>query len=150
MTTVIRGISSVLLIIVGVNAQTVSTHFTGSQVFDGARFTVREFYAEGGVIRSHPTKGSRVDTVDLAGKFVVPPYADAHEHNFDDVKNTPVDRQAVHGAGLESNCEVLVARHFLCAGYDEFDLWRGVSDCGEAGEYGFHGGRYISAGLHHR
>ncbi|MEW5917383.1 MAG: amidohydrolase family protein [Gemmatimonadota bacterium] len=47
-----------------------------------AGFTPRTFYSINGVLRS--TAPARIDsTIDLAGAFVVPPFADAHTHNLD-------------------------------------------------------------------
>lgn len=68
--------------------QATVTHFVHGQWFDGKGFRARDFYAEGGVLTHKPAAGAGVMTVDLAGEFVVPPYGDAHEHNFDNVGNT--------------------------------------------------------------
>ncbi len=57
--------------------------------FDGATFQKNDFYAVGGVFTHKAPAGAAVETVDLHGRFVVPPYGDAHEHNFDSVANTP-------------------------------------------------------------
>lgn len=58
--------------------------------FDGAGFRETTFYTRGGVLLE--TRPARVDSViDLDGRWVVPPYAEAHNHNveassrFDDV-----------------------------------------------------------------
>lgn len=54
--------------------------FINGKWFDGQRFAQRTFYAEGGMLTS--TKPVQVDTtIDLAGKFVVPPFGEAHNHN---------------------------------------------------------------------
>src|SRR5262245_59947555 len=56
--------------------------FTNGQWFDGQRFVARHFYSVGGVLTTR--KPARVDRVfDLAGKYVVPPFGEAHNHNLD-------------------------------------------------------------------
>jgi hypothetical protein len=65
-----------------------TTHFIGGRWFDGRGFVATDFYAVGGVL-SHRRPKVVDETVDLKGGFVVPPFGDAHEHNFDSVENTP-------------------------------------------------------------
>lgn len=57
--------------------------FTGGRWFDGRAFVPATMYSVDGVLRaSHEGK---VDaTHDLSGKFVVPPFAEAHNHHFTD------------------------------------------------------------------
>lgn len=56
--------------------------FTGGRWFDGRKFVSRKFYSVGGVLTER--KPSRVDSViDFAGKYVVPPFGEAHNHNVD-------------------------------------------------------------------
>ena len=56
--------------------------FVNGRVFDGQAFQTRDFYVSGGVLATPAPE--RVDEViDLQGGFVVPPFADAHTHNFD-------------------------------------------------------------------
>ena len=59
------------------------THFVNGQWFDGRGFVKTDFYAEGGLLTHHPSERRAYQMVDLHGGFVVPPYGDAHEHNFD-------------------------------------------------------------------
>lgn len=55
--------------------------FTGGLWFDGRGFAPRTVYAVNGVLRlSHAGKVD--ETFDLAGKYVVPPFAEAHNHHF--------------------------------------------------------------------
>ncbi len=63
-------------------------HFVNGQWFDGQRFVRTDFYAEGKFLTRHPHERRASQEVDLHGGFVVPPYGDAHEHNFDGVANT--------------------------------------------------------------
>jgi imidazolonepropionase-like amidohydrolase len=65
------------------------THFVNGQWFDGTRFVKGDFYAEGAVLTKHPHERRAYQVVDLHGGYVVPPYGDAHEHNFDDPRGTP-------------------------------------------------------------
>ena len=60
--------------------------------FDGKRFVDRTMYSVGGIFSAQP--GTRVDSViDLQGGYVVPPFAEAHNHNID--ASTPAAAQAV-------------------------------------------------------
>src|SRR6266850_2441083 len=65
-----------------------STHvyqFVNGKWFDGRKFTPASFYTIDGILTSK--KPGRVDTViDLSGKYVVPPYGEAHNHNIDGFK----------------------------------------------------------------
>lgn len=73
----------------GQRAQAVkTTHFVNGYWFDGRRFVSTDFYAVNGLL-VHSQPGQVDETVDLSGGYVVPPFGDAHEHNFDSVENTP-------------------------------------------------------------
>ncbi|HKV34793.1 MAG TPA: amidohydrolase family protein [Pyrinomonadaceae bacterium] len=75
---------AVLLATFTAHAQ-VSTHnyeFANGNWFDGQKFVHRTFYSVAGRLSSK--RPSRVDRVfDLSGKFVVPPFGEAHNHNLD-------------------------------------------------------------------
>ncbi|HEX5888471.1 MAG TPA: amidohydrolase family protein [Pyrinomonadaceae bacterium] len=68
-----------------VQLQTTTTHnyeFANGHWFDGQKFVGRTFYSVAGRLTSK--RPSRVDRVfDLSGKFVVPPFGEAHNHNLD-------------------------------------------------------------------
>jgi hypothetical protein len=76
----------ILLATLAINAQ-VSTpshnyEFARGNWFDGQKFVAKNFYTVGGVLTSKPP--ARVDRVfDLSGKYVVPPFGEAHNHNLD-------------------------------------------------------------------
>jgi len=75
-----------LLAIVSVHAQVpVAKHnyeFANGSWFDGQKFVQKTFYSVGGVLSSK--RPARVDRVfDLSGKYVVPPFGEAHNHNLD-------------------------------------------------------------------
>ena len=54
--------------------------FGNGHWFDGQKFVVKKFYTVGGKLTSE--KPARVDSViDLSGKYVVPPFGEAHNHN---------------------------------------------------------------------
>ena len=56
--------------------------FARGQWFDGQKFIEKKFYTVGGMLTSR--KPSRVDSViDLTGKYVVPPFGEAHNHNVE-------------------------------------------------------------------
>lgn len=68
--------------IAGNATATLTYEFTGGRWFDGQKFTSKTFYSASGVLTSR--KPARVDSVvDLAGKYVVPPYGEAHNHNVE-------------------------------------------------------------------
>ena len=70
---------------VQVQLQTTTTHnyeFANGNWFDGQKFVRRTFYSIAGRLTSK--RPSRVDRVfDLSGKYVVPPFGEAHNHNLD-------------------------------------------------------------------
>lgn len=56
--------------------------FSNGNWFDGRTFVARNFYSVAGVLTDR--KPPRVDRmIDLAGKFIVPPFGEAHNHNLD-------------------------------------------------------------------
>jgi imidazolonepropionase-like amidohydrolase len=56
--------------------------FVNGRWFDSRKFVARKFYTVGGRLTS--SKPARVDSViDLAGKFIVPPFGEAHNHNVE-------------------------------------------------------------------
>jgi hypothetical protein len=56
--------------------------FAHGRWFDGQKFVMKKFYTAGGMLTSK--KPSRVDSViDLSGKYVVPPFGEAHNHNVE-------------------------------------------------------------------
>jgi cytosine/adenosine deaminase-related metal-dependent hydrolase len=62
--------------------------FTNGQWFDGTHFVRTDFFSIDGVLSKGPS--SHLDeTVNLNNGYVVPPFGDAHEHNFDSTANTP-------------------------------------------------------------
>ena len=63
--------------------------FVNGYWFNGSRFVKSQFYAEDGLLTQHPHERVSYEVVDLHGGYVVPPYGDAHEHNFDSVQGTP-------------------------------------------------------------
>jgi hypothetical protein len=68
--------------VAGVAARRQTYEFAGGRWFDGQKFVARKFYTVGGLLTSR--KPARVDSViDLAGKFIVPPFGEAHNHNVE-------------------------------------------------------------------
>jgi hypothetical protein len=56
--------------------------FAHGRWFDGQKFVARRFYSVGGILTAkRPAQVERV--FDLAGKYVVPPFGEAHNHNLD-------------------------------------------------------------------
>lgn len=56
--------------------------FANGNWFDGQKFVARTFYSVAGVLSSK--RPARIDRVfDLSGKYIVPPFGEAHNHNLD-------------------------------------------------------------------
>jgi hypothetical protein len=68
--------------------------------WDGSRFVLRDrVYTVEGVIRpSHA--GAVEDTIDLTGRFVAPPFADAHTHLLSDTADFARSLRVLLGAGV--------------------------------------------------
>jgi hypothetical protein len=60
-----------------------ASEYVNGRWFDGERFQARTLYAVDGRLRSSRPNGRRIQTVDLQGGFVVPPYGEAHNHNLE-------------------------------------------------------------------
>ena len=74
-----------LLVVFSARAQVpVASHnneFANGSWFDGQKFVQKSFYSVGGMLSSK--RPARVDRVfDLSGKYVVPPFGEAHNHNL--------------------------------------------------------------------
>ena len=66
----------------GLSIKQQNYEFANGKWFDGQKFVARKFYTVGGRLTAR--KPTRVDkTFDLAGKFIVPPFAEAHNHNLE-------------------------------------------------------------------
>lgn len=80
--------AALLLAVFSVQAQTQpgkTSHnyeFANGNWFDGQKFVRRTFYSVGAVLSSkRPTRVDRV--FDFSGKYIVPPFGEAHNHNLD-------------------------------------------------------------------
>lgn len=67
--------------------------------FDGERFVARDWFVSGGVLHERWT-GEVEDTLDLAGRFVIPPLADAHTHVLSDTARFGAVEYALLQAGI--------------------------------------------------
>jgi hypothetical protein len=85
-----KRLSTILVILLStvlLHAQTPasSSHnyeFTNGKWFNGQKFVAQTFYSAGGILTTK--KPARIDRVfDLSGKYVVPPFGEAHNHNLD-------------------------------------------------------------------
>lgn len=63
------------------NSSRKSYKFVNGQWFDGQSFQPQTFYSVDGVLTRKKPRGD-IETVDLANAFVVPPFAEAHNHNW--------------------------------------------------------------------
>jgi len=55
--------------------------FTNGQWFDGKKFVRQTFYSADGILTGKKPGGD-IETIDLSNGFVVPPFAEAHNHNL--------------------------------------------------------------------
>ncbi|MDT0632414.1 amidohydrolase family protein [Rubrivirga sp. S365] len=96
------------------------TAYVGGQWWDGERFEPRDtVWAEGGVFADRPARAERV--VDLAGRFVVPPFGDAHTHMLSDAYQGPGQAERFVEDGV-FYALVLTDRHSWAAQVmDQFD-----------------------------
>jgi hypothetical protein len=70
--------------------------YRGGQWFDGSKFVQRSMYVADGVF--HERAPAQVDSVvDLAGGYVVPPFADAHQHLVDLRMDATIRQQLAAG-----------------------------------------------------
>jgi imidazolonepropionase-like amidohydrolase len=94
-----KHLSAVLMLSVAVSLLTAvaaaaineaNLELSGGRWWDGERFVPKTFYSVNGLLTA--VRPNHVDSVlDLKGKFVVPPYADAHVHNLADPKDIDED-----------------------------------------------------------
>ncbi len=76
--------------LVGVPQHVRVYRFANGLWFNGKNFAPRTFYSVDGVLRA--AYGGEVDrTIDLQGRFIVPPFAEAHTHHF--IDSATVDAQ---------------------------------------------------------
>src|SRR5688572_27406305 len=69
------------------NSATSTTAFTNGRWFDGETFQDRTAYSvDGSLSFARPARIDR--TIDLAGTWVIPPFAEAHNHNIDGFDET--------------------------------------------------------------
>jgi hypothetical protein len=66
--------------------------------YDGARFERKTMYVAGGVFRTAFDGDARV--IDLAGRYVIPPFADAHNHVFAEGTRFEMQLARYLGAGV--------------------------------------------------
>lgn len=66
-------------------AQGTCLHFIHGRWFNDRSFVWKDFYSREGTLTHAPC--SAPVTIDLRRGYVVPPYGDAHEHNFDNVSS---------------------------------------------------------------
>ncbi len=60
------------------------TQFINAKVFDGNTFIEKDFYVDNGIFKFQ-ADGEPSNIIDLKNQFVIPPFGDAHTHNFDDI-----------------------------------------------------------------
>lgn len=80
--------SLAVLLLVALSAGAQTTRYVNGRWFNGETFVPDEVSAVNGTLTHRPPPGD-VKTVDLAGGFVVPPFADAHCHLPDSIASLP-------------------------------------------------------------
>lgn len=66
--------------VAGVGSERKNYEFANGRWFDGQKFVLKKFYSAGGTLTSR--RPARVDSaIDLSGKYVIPPFGEAHNHN---------------------------------------------------------------------
>jgi len=60
--------------------------FVNGHWFDGRAFQQKNFYSTAGILRAEYA-GPVDSTIDLQNKFIIPPFAEAHNHHFSDGQN---------------------------------------------------------------
>lgn len=63
------------------NSSRISYKFINGQLFDGKIFQLQTFYSVDGIFTKKKPHGD-IETIDLANEFVMPPFAEAHNHNL--------------------------------------------------------------------
>jgi len=63
------------------NSSRIIYKFTNGQWFNGKSFQLQTFYSVDGILTKKKPHG-HIETIDLAKEFVVPPFAEAHNHNL--------------------------------------------------------------------
>ena len=89
-----------LLAVLAPNAAAQTWELRGGSWFDGRTFQARSvtWVVDG---RFTATRPARVDSVlEVAGKFVIPPYADAHNHYLSDGMDYGAQTRAAFDAGI--------------------------------------------------
>ena len=77
---IVKRLLLILLFTASASAETIQ--WMNGRWFDGTTFRAATFYSVDGVLRTKAPK--RVDrTVDLGGRYVIPPFGDAHHHGID-------------------------------------------------------------------
>src|SRR5687768_10930045 len=84
-------------------AATVHAHgtlrFDNGRWYDGTRFVEKTMWSVDGVLRD-AFDGKPDEVVDLRGRSVIPPFADAHHHAFSDARNLQADITRFLSAGI--------------------------------------------------
>lgn len=73
--------------------------FVNGLWFDGTRFEAKTMYSVDNVLRTS-YDGELAATIDLAGRYVIPPFGDAHNHAFADGANVEEQRLRYLRAGI--------------------------------------------------
>jgi len=63
-----------------------TTFYKNGYIFNGDTFEKKDFYVKNGILLFNNEDYYIKNEIDLNNKYVIPPFGDAHTHNFDDVK----------------------------------------------------------------
>lgn len=100
------------------NAEQRSLHLVGGRWFDGARFDTGDWYVvDGRFTRTRPT---RIDaTLNLADRYILPPFAEAHNHDLQNAFTASMNAQAYLDRGVFYSAQ-------LCSMPEETRSYRGL------------------------
>ena len=95
----LRKLTTVFFILAACNAFAHGNlKLVNGQWFDGTRFVKKTMYSVDNVFRS--SWDGEAQTIDLGGRYVVPPFGDAHNHVFADGANVEEQRARYLRAGI--------------------------------------------------
>jgi len=63
-----------------------SIKYAGGYLFNGDKFIKKDFFIKNGKFSFDSTNKKTNKTINLDGKYVIPPFGDAHTHNFDNIE----------------------------------------------------------------
>src|SRR5688572_30398185 len=92
---------AILLFVIACSASTFAQNikFVGGKWFDGQKFVDRTVWISKGRLSFKPMQTKYETTTDIQGKYVIPPFAEAHNHNLESEAGLKerIDKYFSHG-----------------------------------------------------